>query len=165
MIKLLDFKGVNKVQSHILTKTNVRHILIKTNELVDDNEARKRLLAIKKRLLGGESFASLARANSDDKGSALKGGSLDWVVPGALVPEFEKAMNNLKINELSDPVQTQFGWHLIQVLDRKQQDDTNEFKKNQVRDAIRERKVEEETELWLRRLRDEAYVEIFTDRF
>jgi peptidyl-prolyl cis-trans isomerase SurA len=164
IIKLLDFKGLSKAQSHVQTKTKVRHILIKTNDLVDDNEARKRLINLKVRIAEGDSFESLARANSDDKGSALKGGSLDWVVPGALVPEFEKAMNNLKINELSAPVQTQFGWHLIQVLDRKQQDDTSEFKKNQVRDAIRERKIEEETELWLRRLRDEAYVEIFTNR-
>ncbi|NOT86439.1 MAG: molecular chaperone SurA [Methylococcaceae bacterium] len=164
IIKLHEFKGLSKVQSHILTKTNVRHILIKTNELVDDNEAKRRLMAIKTRITDGDDFAALARAQSDDKGSALKGGGLDWVVPGAMVPEFEKAMDNLKVNELSNPVQTQFGWHLIQVLERKQQDDTSEFKKNQVRDAIRERKIEEETELWLRRLRDEAYVEIFKDR-
>jgi peptidyl-prolyl cis-trans isomerase SurA len=164
IIKLLDFKGLEKAQSHILTKTNVRHILIKTNELVDDNEAKKRLIALKMRILEGDNFASLARAHSDDKGSALKGGSLDWVVPGALVPEFEKAMNNLKVNEISNPVQTQFGWHLIQVLDRSQEDNTRDFKKNHVRDAIRERKIEEETELWLRRLRDEAYVEIFSNR-
>ncbi|MEQ1637394.1 MAG: peptidylprolyl isomerase [Methylococcales bacterium] len=164
IIKLHEFKGLSKAQSHILTKTNVRHILIKTNELVDDNEAKRRIMAIKMRIIDGDDFATLARSQSDDKGSALKGGNLDWVVPGAMVPEFEKAMNNLKVNELSDPVQTQFGWHLIQVLDRKQQDDTSEFKKNQVRDAIRERKIEEETELWLRRLRDEAYVEIFTER-
>ena len=164
IIKLLDFKGLSKAQSHILTKTKVRHILIKTNELVDDNEARKRLLALKMRITEGDDFAALARAHSDDKGSALKGGSLDWVVPGALVPDFEKAMNNLKVNEISQPIQTQFGWHLIQVLDRSQQDNSTDFKKNQVRDAIRERKIEEETELWLRRLRDEAYVEIFTNR-
>lgn len=164
IIKLMDFKGLSKAQSHILTKTKVRHILIKTNELVDDNEARKRLLALKMRITEGDDFAALARAHSDDKGSALKGGSLDWVVPGALVPDFEKAMNNLKVNEISQPIQTQFGWHLIQVLDRSQQDNSTDFKKNQVRDAIRERKIEEETELWLRRLRDEAYVEIFTNR-
>lgn len=164
IIKLLEFKGLSTAQAHIQTKTNVRHILIKLNELIDDNEAKKRLLSLKRRIADGDKFATLARANSDDKGSALKGGSLDWVVPGALVPEFEKAMNALKINEVSEPIQTQFGWHLIQVLDRKQQDDTSEFKKSQIRDAIRERKIEEETELWLRRLRDEAYVEIFTSR-
>jgi peptidyl-prolyl cis-trans isomerase SurA len=89
---------------------------------------------------------------------------LDWVAPGALVPEFEKAMNALAIDEISKPVQTQFGWHLIQVLGRKQQDDSEDYKKEQVREAIRKRKIEEETELWLRRLRDEAYVEIFHDR-
>jgi peptidyl-prolyl cis-trans isomerase SurA len=106
----------------------------------------------------------LARAHSDDKGSALKGGSLDWVGPGDLVKPFEEAMSKLGINEVSDPVQTQFGWHVIQVLGRENKDDSSEFKKNLVRDAIRKRKIEEETELWVRRLRDEAFVEIYQDR-
>jgi peptidyl-prolyl cis-trans isomerase SurA len=163
IVKILDFKGISK-QPHVLTKTKVRHILIKTNELIDDAEAKKRLLALKARIHDGDNFADLARAHSDDKGSALKGGDLDWVAPGALVPEFEAAMNALTPNDISEPIQTQFGWHLIQVLDRSQQDNSAEHKKNQVRDEIRERKIEEETELWLRRLRDEAYVEIYQDR-
>ena len=149
---------------HIVTKTKVRHILVKTNELVDDKEAQKRLLGLKNRISLGDSFEALARAHSDDKGSALNGGNLDWVAPGALVPEFEKTMDNLAIDEISDPVQTQFGWHLIQVLGRKQQDNSAEYKKEQIREVIRKRKIEEETELWLRRLRDEAYVEVFSDR-
>lgn len=160
IIKVLDFKGSGK-KSLALTKTKVRHILIKTNELVDDNEAKKRLQSLKARIVEGDSFAELARAHSDDKGSAIKGGSLDWVVPGALVPEFEAAMNSLALNAISEPVQTQFGWHLIQVLDRTQEKNTTALKRNQIREEIRERKIEEETELWLRRLRDEAYVEIF----
>ena len=106
----------------------------------------------------------MARAHSDDKGSAINGGSLDWVVPGALVPPFEEAMNKLGINEISQPVQTQFGWHMIQVLGRESQDNSEQFKKEKVKDEIRKRKIEEETELWLRRLRDEAYVEIELDR-
>lgn len=163
IIKILEFKGISK-KPHVLTKTKVRHILIKTNEIVDDNEAKKRLLAIKAKINAGGNFEELARTNSDDKGSAIKGGNLDWVNPGNLVPEFEAAMNALEPNAISDPVQTQFGWHLIQVLERKQQDNSEEFKKNQIRDEIRERKIEEETELWLRRLRDESYVEIFQDR-
>lgn len=149
---------------HIVTKTQVRHILIKTNELVDDDEARKRLLALRERIEDGDDFATLARAHSDDKGSAINGGSLDWVSPGALVPPFEEAMNKLSVNQISNPVQTQFGWHIIQVLGRKSQDDSDQFRKDKIRDEIRKRKIEEETELWLRRLRDEAYVEINEDR-
>ncbi|WP_243218454.1 peptidylprolyl isomerase [Methylobacter sp. S3L5C] len=157
IIKMLELKGMG---NHTITKTKVRHILIKTNELIDDNEAKKRLLALKSRIADGDDFASLARAHSDDKGSAIKGGSLDWVSPGDLVKPFEEAMGKLDSNQISEPVQTQFGWHLIQVLDRENKDDSIEHKKNLVRDAIRKRKIEEETELWMRRLRDEAYVEI-----
>jgi len=161
IIKMLETEGSAQ---HIVNKTKVRHILIKTNELVDDAEAQKRLLALKDRIADGDDFATLARAHSDDKGSAINGGSLDWVTPGALVPPFEEAMNKLDVNQISNPVQTQFGWHLIQVLGRESQDDSAQFRKDKVRDEIRKRKIEEETELWLRRLRDEAYVEIELDR-
>ncbi|MDD4915083.1 MAG: peptidylprolyl isomerase [Methylococcales bacterium] len=161
IIKILEMEGVGQ---HIITKTKVRHILIKTNELIDDAEAQKRLEALRDRVRGGEDFAALARGHSDDKGSAINGGSLEWVMPGALVPPFEQAMNKLEINEVSQPVQTQFGWHIIQVLGRESQDNSEQFKKERVRDEIRKRKIEEETELWLRRLRDEAYVEIDQDR-
>jgi len=159
IIKMLEVKGLDT--NHVVTKTKVRHILIKTNELIDDEEAQKRLLALKARIADGDDFAVLARAHSDDKGSAIKGGSLDWVGPGDLVKPFEEAMGKLAIKQISEPVQTQFGWHLIQVLDRENKDDSLEHKKNMVRDAIRKRKIEEETELWMRRLRDEAYVEIY----
>ncbi len=162
IIKMLGKKGAD--QQHTITKTKVRHILIKTNELIDDAEAKKRLLALKERIANGEDFAALARTHSDDKGSALKGGSLDWVGPGDLVKPFEETMGSLAINQISEPVQTQFGWHLIQVQERENKDNSDEFKKNQVRDAIRKRKIEEETELWMRRLRDEAFVEIYQDR-
>lgn len=161
IIKLIDSKGTD---NHTVTKTEVRHILIKTNELIDDNEAKKRLLALKTRITDGDDFAALARAHSDDKGSALKGGSLGKVNPGDLVKEFEEAMNRLAVKEISDPVQTQFGWHLIQVLDRETKDNSEEHQKNLAREAIRKRKIEEETELWIRRIRDEAYVEIYEDR-
>jgi peptidyl-prolyl cis-trans isomerase SurA len=161
IIKVLGLEGNGQ---HIITKTKVRHILIKTNELVDDAEAKKRLLALRERIVDGDDFASLSRAHSDDKGSAINGGSLDWVTPGALVPPFEEAMNKLEINQVSQPVQTQFGWHLIQVLGRENQDNSDQFKKDKIRDELRKRKIEEETELWLRRLRDEALVEIDQDR-
>ncbi len=161
IIKMLEIKGLD---NHTITKTKVRHILIKTNELVDDTEAQKRLLALTARIVDGDDFAALARAHSDDKGSALKGGSLDWVNPGDLVKPFEDAMSKLAVNEVSEPIQTQFGWHLIQVLDRENKDNSAEYRKNRVRDAIRKRKIEEETELWIRRLRDEAFVEIIENR-
>ena len=161
IVKMLETKGVG---SQMITKSKVRHILIKTNELVNDEEAQKRLLALKQRIADGDDFATLARSHSDDKGSALKGGSLDWVGPDDLVKPFQAAMDKLALNEISEPVQTQFGWHLIQVLERENKDNTSDAKKNQIRDIIRKRKIEEETELWLRRLRDEAYVEIFQDR-
>jgi peptidyl-prolyl cis-trans isomerase SurA len=158
IIKMIGIK--NGTDAHVVTTSRVRHILIKTNELIDDAEARKRLFALKARIADGDDFASLARSHSDDKASALKGGELGWVEPGSLVKPFEEAMAKLKINELSDPVQSQFGWHLIQVLERKDKDNASEQQKNAVKEAIRKRKIEEETELWLRRLRDEAYIEI-----
>lgn len=161
IIKMLETEGAAQ---HIVTKTKVRHILIKTNELIDDTEAQKRLQALAERIRDGDDFSTLARSHSDDKGSAINGGSLDWVNPGALVPPFEEAMNKLAINELSQPIQTQFGWHLIQVLGRENQDNSTQFRREKVREEIRKRKIEEETELWLRRLRDEAFVEIDLDR-
>lgn len=157
ILQLLDSTGN---ESHIITETHVRHILIKTNELINDAEAKKRLGVILARITDGDDFAALAKANSKDTGSAIKGGDLSWVVPGLLVPPFEKAMNDLALNEVSLPIQTQFGWHIIQVLDRRTKDNTEKFKFEQARDELRKRKIEEETEHWLRRLRDEAYVDI-----
>ena len=157
ILKLLDSTGID---SHMITETKVRHILIKTNELINDQEAQKRLQSIAGRIADGDDFAVLAKANSDDTGSALNGGELGWVTPGYLVPPFEKAMTGLEVDELSEPVQTQFGWHLIQVIERRSKDNKEQQKRNQARDDIRKRKIEEETELWLRRLRDEAYVDI-----
>ncbi|MSP27739.1 MAG: molecular chaperone SurA [Methylococcales bacterium] len=158
IIKLLGLKS--DVDNHVVSSTKARHILIKTNELIDDAEAKKRILALKARIVDGDDFATLARAHSDDRGSALKGGELGWVEPGSLVKPFEDAMSQLTINQMSAPVQSQFGWHLIQVQDRKDKDNASEHKKNLARESIRKRKIEEETELWLRRLRDEAFVEI-----
>lgn len=159
IVKLLDVKGESSADAPI-AKTRVRHILVKTNEVLSDAEARDKLLALRHRIENGEDFAALARGHSDDKGSAIKGGELGWVQPGLLTPPFEDAMNKLKPNELSEPVQTQFGWHLIQVLERQEVNDAGEMRKNRAREEIFKRKAEEETELWLRRLRDEAYVEI-----
>ncbi len=160
IIKLLGVKGG---EQRTVTKTHVRHILIKPNETLSDADAENKLRGLKERIANGEDFAELARAHSDDKGSAIKGGDLGDVEPGALVPPFEEAMNKLGPNEISAPVQTQFGWHLIQVLERRESSDSDEAQRAQARDAIFKRKVEEETELWLRQIRDEAYVEIRLD--
>ena len=157
IIKML---GIKRGGEHLITKTHVRHILIKPTEVILDEEAKEKLLALRHRIENRDDFAEIARGNSDDKGSAIKGGDLGWVQPGALVPPFEQAMNDLTPNKLSEPVQTQFGWHLIQVLERQESNDTTEFEKNKAREEIFKRKVEEETELWLRKIRDEAYVEI-----
>jgi peptidyl-prolyl cis-trans isomerase SurA len=136
----------------------VRHILIKTGELVPDNEAKARLLAIKRRIDAGASFAEQAKLYSED-GSAPQGGDLGWVSAGDTVPEFEKAMNALQPGEMSGPVQTGFGWHLIQVLDRRTTDVSEEQKRQQARLAIRSLKSDEAWQDWLRILRDRAYVE------
>jgi peptidyl-prolyl cis-trans isomerase SurA len=157
IIKMLGIRGGG---DHMITKTRVRHILIKTTEVLTDEEAVQKLQALRHRIESGEDFAVVARAHSDDKSSAIKGGELGWVQPGALVEPFEAAMNKLAVNQLSGPVQTPFGWHVMQVLERQQSNDSDEFEKNKAREEIFKRKVEEETELWLRRIRDEAYVEI-----
>ena len=147
-------------ERHVVSQTHARHILIKTNEVVDDQAARNRLLELKKRLDNGEDFAALARANSDDKASAAKGGDLSWSSPGQMVPAFEDMMAQLEPGQMSEPFQTQFGWHVVQVLARREHDDTEKFYRNQARKQLFERKALEEEHLWLRRLRDEAYVEL-----
>jgi len=146
-----------------VTQTRVRHILIRTNELVSQNQARRRLADLRERLENkAAEFGDLARLHSND-GSASKGGDLGWVYPGDTVPEFEKTMNELKPGELSAPVQTQFGWHLIQVLERRDEDVSKERQRQAARQALRERKADEAYQEWLRQLRDRAFVEIRLD--
>ena len=157
VIKLTDLKGSGPAT---VTQTNARHILIRTNELVSDDDAKTRLEQLRIRIVGGDDFATLARSHSDDTGSALKGGDLGWVNPGDTVPEFEKAMNTLNPNQVSKPFESSFGWHIIQVVERRTQDTTDEIMRLRAREAIRERKADEAVDLWLRQLRDEAYVEI-----
>ena len=156
ILKLVDKRGQNSKM--VVQQTHVRHILIKTNELVSATDAKNRLLQIRERLLNGASFADMARQYSDDS-SAAKGGDLGWVSPGETVPEFEHAMNALKPGEISQPVQTPFGFHLIEVLARRDQDVTKERQRLLARQALRERKIEAAREEWLRQLRDSAYVE------
>jgi peptidyl-prolyl cis-trans isomerase SurA len=127
---------------------------------VSDDDAKRRLDQLRLRIVGGDDFATLARSHSDDTGSALKGGDLGWLNPGDTVPEFEKQMDRLAPNEISQPFKTSFGWHIVQVLERRRQDTTKEVMRLKAREAIRERKAQEAIDQWLRRLRDEAYVEI-----
>jgi len=157
LIRLNDKRGD---QAQMVTQTLARHILIRTTTLVSSNEAKLRLERLRGRIINGEEFASLARANSDDPMNASDGGALDWTSPGEMVPQFEKAMDALAPGEISAPVETPFGWHLIQVLERRDRDMSEEVKRNQARRALFKRKVEEESQLWLRRLRDEAYVDL-----
>ena len=156
VLKLLDKRGKD-VQT-VVKQTRARHILVKTNEVVTDNDAKTRLFLLKERIENGTDFAELAKLHSDDL-SASRGGELNWLNPGDTVPEFERAMDALKPNELSAPVQSPFGWHLIQVLERRDQDVTDERKRLEARRAIRERKSEEAFEDWVRQARDRAYVE------
>ena len=146
----------------IVEQTHTRHILIKVNEIVSDSDAKTRIERIRDRIESGAKFEDQAKLNSDD-GSAAKGGDLGWVSPGDTVPAFEEAMNKLKINEISQPVRTTFGWHLIQVTGRRTQDITAERRRDQARMALRQRKSDEMFQDWLRQTRDRAYVEIKTD--
>ena len=157
ILKLNDKRGLDATLN--VTQTHARHILIKTNELNSESDARNRLLQLKERIDNGVKFDELARLHSDDA-SAAKGGDLGWINPGDTVPDFEKAMDALKPGEVSAPIQSPFGWHLIQVLERRDQDVTQERQKLLARQAIRERKAEEAFQDWVRQIRDSAYVEL-----
>jgi peptidyl-prolyl cis-trans isomerase SurA len=144
----------------IINQIHVRHILMKTNELDDDETVRQKLSKLRERILKGEDFAGLASTNSVDPGSAPDGGDLGWSGPGTFVPEFDKAIADLKVNEISEPFKTRYGWHIVQMLGTRTYDSTDDVRRQRAFAAIRESKADEETELWLRRLRDEAFVEI-----
>lgn len=160
IVKLADYRGADR---QLIPQTKVRHILIKTDELTSDDEAREQLLKLRERLLNGEDFATLARSHSDDTGSAINGGDLGWVNPGDMVPDFERVMNQTPVGAISEPFRTQFGWHILQVLDRRQHDATDEVQRRQAREAIRQRKAKQALQRYLQRLRDEAYIEIHLD--
>jgi len=161
IIKLIARRG-GAQEAKSVEETHARHILIKVNELVSDADAKRKLLELKERLDNGADFAELARLYSNDL-SAAKGGDLGWLYPGDTVPEFQRAMDALKINEISQPVHTQFGWHLIQVLGRRVEAVSSERKRQLARQALRERKSDEAYEDWLRQMRDRAYVEYRLD--
>lgn len=157
IIKLVEVRDSGE---RSVTQTLVRHILVTTDDQVSDDAARTQLERLRERIVNGEDFAALARANSKDPGSAARGGDLGWVNPGSLAARFEEEMNQLDPDQLSEPFQTQFGWHLVQVQDRRQEGGLDEGRRAAARESLFKRKSEEEWELWLRRLRDEAYVEV-----
>ena len=160
LIKVLGRKGGSQdAMPAQVQQTHARHILIKTSEIVSDADARRRLVDLRERIVqGGARFADLARQHSADI-SAAKGGDLGWIYPGDTVPEFEQAMDALKPGEVSQPVQSPFGWHLIVVDERRVQDVSDDRKRAAARNALRERKSDEAFQDWLRQLRDRAYVE------
>jgi peptidyl-prolyl cis-trans isomerase SurA len=156
IVKLVEKRGQDSPA--MVNQTQVRHILVKVSEVVSEADAKQRLAQLKERLDHGADFAELARLHSEDP-SAANGGLLGWIPAGDTVPEFERTMNSLAINEVSEPVQTPFGWHLIQVLERRTQDVTGERQRQTARQAIRSRKADEAYQEWVRQLRDRAYVD------
>jgi peptidyl-prolyl cis-trans isomerase SurA len=143
----------------MVEQVHSRHILMRPTEVQDDATTRQRLSEIRARILAGEDFAALAGITSEDPGSATQGGDLGWTTPGTFVPEFEETLGKLQENEISEPFRSQYGWHIVQLLGKRFHDQSDEVRRQRALSALRESKADEETELWLRRLRDEAYVE------
>jgi peptidyl-prolyl cis-trans isomerase SurA len=160
VVKLVEER--NRNQPTVVDQTHARHILIKVNEQTSESDAKAKIDRLRERLVAGASFEELARANSEDTANA-RGGDLGWLSAGDTVPDFEHAMDRLAVNEISQPVRTPFGWHLIQVLERRKQDVTQQRRRDEARKAIRQRKSDEQFEEFVRQLRDRTYVEYKTD--
>jgi peptidyl-prolyl cis-trans isomerase SurA len=160
IVRLNELRG--EAAQGLVEQTRARHILLKPTEIQDDATVEQRLRVVRERILKGEDFAGLAKTLSEDPGSATEGGDLGWTTPGTFVPEFDKALAALQQDEISQPFRSQFGWHIVQLLGRRQFDNTEEMRRQRAFMQLRESKAEEEIELWLRRLRDEAYVDVKT---
>ena len=156
LVHLAEARGIER----LVEQTNVRHILVKPNEVLDDDAARKFIASLKQRIESGEDFAELAKEHSDDIGSAQEGGELGWTNPGQMVSEFETAMAGAEIGVITDPVRSEFGWHILEVTDRRTENFAEQVRRNQVANFLRESKYEEELENWLREIREEAFVDI-----
>lgn len=163
IVMFVDARGGELAAPEQIGQTRARHILLRTSEVLSDADAEARLLGLRERIVNGDDFAELARVHSVDL-SGAKGGDLGWLNQGDTVPEFERAMDALAPGELSMPVRSPFGWHLIQVQERRVQDVTDELKRNVARNALRQRKAEEAYDDWLREQRDSAYVQLRLDR-
>ncbi len=158
IVRLNEVRGAD--QQVVIEQTRARHILLKPTEIQDDATVEQRLREVRERILKGEDFAVLAKTLSEDPGSGAEGGDLGWTAPGTFVPEFDAVLASLRENEISEPFRTQFGWHIVQLLGKRQYDSTDELRRQRAFLQLRGSKADEETELWLRRLRDEAYVDI-----
>lgn len=158
VIKLLERKGSE--QKAIIPQYQTRHILIQTSEVVSPDSAKQMINSIYNRLKAGEDFAVLAATFSNDSGSARDGGSLGWVSPGMMVPQFEEQMKSTPVGQISQPFQTQFGWHILQVTETRQQDMTQEYQERMARQILGERQFDAELDSWLREIRNNAFVEI-----
>ncbi|MDH3547232.1 MAG: peptidylprolyl isomerase [Gammaproteobacteria bacterium] len=158
IVKVNDMRSA--VQRSEIDQVKVRHILISPNEIIDDETAQQRLNDALEKLQNGEDFGELAKLMSDDPGSASSGGEMDWSGPGTFVPEFEEVIKNTEIGAISEPFRTRFGWHIVEVLDRRLYDNTEDLKEQNCVLRIQNSKLDEETQLWIQRLRDEAYVDI-----
>ena len=156
LLKLLEKRGGG---TQVRDEVSVRHILIKPSEIRSEAEAKRLIERLHQRIQAGEDFAELAKSFSEDPGSALNGGSLNWIDPGVLVPEFREVMSNTASGELSKPFQSPYGWHVLQVMGRRATDSSAEFREQQALNLLRNRKYDEELQTWLRQIRDEAYVE------
>ena len=162
VLKLVERRGAGGAPDPgaSMQQTRLRHILLRSSESVSEADARRRLLGLRERIVaGGADFAEMARVHSED-GSAARGGELDWLYAGDTVPDFERAYVDLRINEVSEPVRTPFGYHLIQVLERRSADMSSDRRRMQARQALRERKSDDAYQEWLRQLRDQSYVEL-----
>lgn len=158
IVRVNDMRSA--VERSSIEQVNARHILISPNEIIDDETAQQQLQDALERIRGGEEFSELAKLLSDDPGSANSGGDLGWAGPGTFVPEFDSAIAQLEIGEISEPIRTPFGWHIIELLERRTYDNTEDLKRQNCFARIRNGKTDSETQLWIRRLRDEAFVDI-----
>ncbi|MCW8876746.1 MAG: peptidylprolyl isomerase SurA [Kangiellaceae bacterium] len=161
ILKLKEVKG--GFETHSVIQTHVRHILVSPDAITDEQAAFEKIQLIRQRIQDGEKFEDLAIEFSDDKGSGSLGGDLKWSDPGTFVPPFTKAMDALAINELSEPVKTEFGWHIIEVLGRRDQDQTEDKKRERAYRMLHNRKFEEEAQLWIQELKDQAYIKILLE--
>jgi len=160
IIKISDLKDM---EENIVEQTHARHILVKINELRTDKQANEKLIQLKLRIDNGDDFGLLAKGNSDDAMSAIDNGDLGWSIPGKLVPEFQRVLDELEINETSEPFKSRFGWHIAQVLGRRNHDNTENIKRARARKVIGDRKLNEALQNWNRELLDEAYIEYRLD--
>lgn len=158
IVKVNDMRSA--VERSEIKQVNARHILISPDEIIDDDTAKQQLQDAYERIKNGEEFSELAKLLSDDPGSANAGGELGWSGPGTFVPEFDAAIETLEIGELSEPFRSPFGWHIVELLDRRVYDNTEDLKEQNCVVRIRAGKRDNETQMWMRRLRDEAYVDV-----